>query len=454
MKHLSLASVADFSGGLLRTGCPEDQVRSVSTDTRTIREGALFIALRGENFNGQDFVEAAIESGAAAVMLNKEELAENTGECAVVGVEDTQVALQLFARNYRMDLGLTVIGVTGSNGKTTTKDLIASVLSEEFSVSATAGNLNNHIGLPLSILSADDSHEFGVWEMGMSMPGEIKRLSDIAVPDVAVVTNIGMAHIESMHSREAIAQEKGMLAEAVGEDGVVILNGEDEYADAIARRCCARVVTVGFGSGDFRAVEVQQTDAGGEFTIVANGERHRARITSPGRHMIVNALLATAVGSHLGLSMEAITHGLGQARPTAGRMQRKCIGGVAYIDDSYNANPDSMSAAIDTLDGQQCAGRRILVIGAMAELGDISDAEHRQVGKAAVSAGIDCILSVGEMAQPVHDGAESQLAGCAQHFESHGQCVDFLSREAHPGDLVLVKGSRSSSMERILEGLG
>lgn len=453
MKHLTLASVVDFSGGLLRTGCPDDKVNSVSTDTRTIREGALFIALRGENFDGHDFVETAIESGAAAVMLSKEGGAENTGECAVVGVEDTYAALQLFARNYRMNLGLTVIGVTGSNGKTTTKDLIASVLGEEFSVSATAGNLNNHIGLPLSILSADDSHEFGVWEMGMSMPGEIKRLSEIAVPDVAVVTNIGMAHIESMHSREAIAREKGMLAEAIGEDGMVILNGEDEYTDAIASRCCARVVTVGFGVGDFRAVEVQQTDAGGEFTIVANGERHRASVAAPGRHMIVNALLATAVGSHLGLSMEVITQGLGRARPTAGRMQRKCIAGVSYIDDSYNANPDSMSAAIDTLAGQKCEGRRILVIGTMAELGDISEAEHRKVGKAAVTAGIDCILSVGEMAAPVYAGAESQLAGRAQHFGSHGQCVDFLMREVCPGDLVLVKGSRSSAMERILEGL-
>ncbi|MCP4848424.1 MAG: UDP-N-acetylmuramoyl-tripeptide--D-alanyl-D-alanine ligase [Verrucomicrobiaceae bacterium] len=453
MKHLTLASVADYSGGCLRTGRPEDKINSVSIDSRTIREGALFIALRGENFDGHDFVGKAIDSGASAVMLSKEGYTANTGECAVVGVEDTYAALQLFARNYRMHLGLTVIGITGSNGKTTTKDLIASVLSEEFSVSATAGNLNNHIGLPLSILSADDSHEFGVWEMGMSMPGEIKRLSEIAAPDVAVVTNVGMAHIESMHSREAIAREKGMLAEGVGEEGIVILNGEDEYADAIAGRCCARVVRVGFGVGDFRAVEVQQAHEGMEFTIVVNGEKHRAAVASPGRHMIINALLASAVGSHLGLSMEVITRGLGRARITAGRMQSKCIGGVSYIDDSYNANPDSMSAAINTLAGQKCEGRRILVIGAMAELGDISESEHLKVGKAAIEADIDCILSVGEMAAPVHAGAESQLAGRAKHFGEHGQCVDFLRREARPGDLVLVKGSRSSAMERILEGL-
>ena len=453
MKHLSLASVADFSGGSLRAGSPEQKVSSVSTDTRTIREGALFIALKGDHFDGHDFVETAIEAGAVAVMLNREECPDNTGKYAVVGVEDTYSALQLFARNYRMDLGLTVIGITGSNGKTTTKDLIASVLSEEFSVSATVGNLNNHIGLPLSVLSADDSHEFGVWEMGMSMPGEIRRLSEIAVPDVAIVTNIGMAHIESMKSREAIAEEKGMLAEAIGEEGIVILNGEDKYADTIARRCRARVVTVGFGVGDFRAVEVEQAGSGVKFTIVANGERHRASVAAPGRHMVVNALLATAVGSHLGLSMEAITRGLERARLTAGRMQQRSIGGVAYIDDSYNANPDSTKAAIDTLVAQNCEGRRILVIGGMAELGAISDDEHRKVGKSAAAAGIDCVLSVGEMAASVHGGAESQVPGCAHHFESHGQCIDFLNLEARPGDLVLVKGSRSSAMERILEGL-
>ena len=454
MKHLSLASVAAFSGGALRAGSPEDKVCSVSTDTRTIREGALFIALKGENFDGHDFLDKAIDSGAAAVMVNEEQCAGKTGQYAVVGVEDTYAGLQIFARNYRLDLGLTVIGITGSNGKTTTKDLIASVLAEEFSVSATAGNLNNHIGLPLSILSADDSHEFGVWEMGMSMPGEIRQLASIAVPDVAVVTNIGMAHIESMKSREAIAEEKGMLAEAIDEGGIVILNSEDAYAESIAGRCRARVVTVGFGAGEFRAVEVQQSERGMEFTIVANGDSHRAYVGASGRHMVVNALMAAAAGSHLGLSMEAITRGLSRASLTSGRMQEKIIAGVAYIDDSYNANPDSTKAAIDALAGKQCEGRRILVMGGMAELSDLSADEHRKVGRAASEARIDCILSVGEMAEPVYTGAHSQLPGCAQHFDNHQQCIDFLHAEASPGDIVLVKGSRSSAMEKILEGLG
>lgn len=454
MKHLSLAAVTDFSGGSLGAGCPDDKVNSVSTDTRTLCEGALFVALRGENFDGHDFIATAIDAGAAAVMIDVERAGKNPGGCAVVRVEDTHGALQLLARNYRMDLGLTGIGITGSNGKTTTKDFISSVLSEEFSVSATVGNLNNLIGLPLSILSADDSHEFGVWEMGMSVPGEIKQLAAIASPDVGVITNIGMAHIESMKSPEAIAREKGMLAETIGEGGLVVLNGEDRHASSIARRSCARVVTVGFGVGDFRAVDVEQTESGVGFTIVANGEKHPVFIATPGRHMIINALLAAAVGSHFGLSLEVIARGLGRAKLTAGRMQQRDLGGVSYIDDSYNSNPDSMRAALNTLAELKCDGRRIVVIGGMAELGEISDTEHRKVGEAAACAGIDCILSVGELAAPVHAGADCKLPGRAQHFESHGECADFLSREARSGDIVLIKGSRSSAMERVLEALG
>ncbi len=454
MKHLTLSSVAEFSGGSILAGDIDHKVRSISTDTRKLRDGALYVALKGETFDGHDFLEQAIDAGAAAVMVNEGQCSGDSSPFAVVGVEDTYVGLQLLAHNYRLKLGLTVIGITGSNGKTSTKDLIASVLAEDFSVCATVGNFNNHIGLPLTILSADDSHEFGVWEMGMSMPGEISQLARIAVPDIGVVTNIGMAHIESMKTREAIALEKGMLAEAIDEGGVVVLNAEDAYTESIKERCRARVVTVGFGAGDFRAVEVKQSERGMEFSIVANGERHRVYVPASGRHMVTNALMAAAVGAHLGLSMEAIARGLSQANLTAGRMQHKTIAGVDYIDDSYNANPDSTIAAINTLAGKKCAGRRILVMGGMAELGDISIAEHRQIGRAAVDAGIDCILSVGELAEPIYNGAQSEMPGSAQHFENHQKCIDFLQQEVSTGDLVLIKGSRSSAMERIMEELG
>jgi UDP-N-acetylmuramoyl-tripeptide--D-alanyl-D-alanine ligase len=288
----------------------------------------------------------------------------------------------------------------------------------------------------------------------MSEPGEITQLTAIASPDVGVITNIGLAHIESMKSREAIAREKGMLAEAIGEEGLVILNGEDRYTASIARRSSARVVTVGFGAGDFRAVEVEQKGSGVEFTIVANREKQPAYIAASGRHMIINALLATAVGSHFGLSLEVIARGLGRAKLTAGRMQQKDMGGISYIDDSYNSNPDSMLAALNTLAELKCDGRRIVVIGGMAELGEISDTEHRKVGEAAACAGIDCILSVGELAAAVHAGADCKLPGRAQHFESHGECAEFLSREARSGDIVLVKGSRCFAMERVLENIG
>ncbi len=451
MKPLTLAAIADFAKGALESGRLEDRVLSVSNDTRTLAPGALYVALRGENFDGHDFVAAAAEAGAAAVLVERGAEVDAPEGVAVVRAADTLSSLQSLAARYRGHLGLTVVGITGSSGKTSTKDLVSAVLAEEFAVSATAGNLNNHIGLPLSMLAADDRHELGVWEMGMSNPGEIELLARIASPDVAVITNIGVAHIESMGTREAIAQEKGMLAEAVGERGLVVLNAEDEFSEAIAARTRGRVCTVGFGAGDFRAEGVTVSADGTAFELVAGGERVPVRIAVPGRHMVTNALLAAAVGSHLGVSPGAVARGLGGASLAGGRLQQVEIGGVSYIDDSYNANPDSMSAAIDTLGEIACEGRRFVVVGGMAELGERSEAEHREVGRAAARAGIDFILSVGELAGPVAEGVNGDARGHVEHFSSHADCAGFLAGEARPGDLVLVKGSRSSGMEKVLE---
>lgn len=453
MKHLSLATVADFAKGTIEIGRLEDEICSVSTDTRTVAGGGLYVALRGENFDGHDFVFAAAAAGATAVMLERGVEVELPDGVGVIRVADTLAGLQSLAARYRRHLGLTVIGVTGSNGKTSTKDMIASVLSQEFAVTATEGNLNNHIGLPLTILKADDRHEFGVWEMGMSNPGEIELLAEIAEPDIGVITNVGVAHIEFMKTRDAIALEKGMLAEAIGERGLVVMCAGDDYTESIADRTSARVSTVGFGEGDLRAEDIGVGAEGSSFTIVTDNERQAAKISVPGRHMVSNALLAAAVGSHLGMSLESVARGLGRLSLTGGRLQRLELDGVSYIDDSYNSNPDSMGAALRTLSDIDCEGRRFVIIGGMAELGEFSVEEHRKIGRCAAGAGIDFILSVGDLAAPVREGVNGSAAVHAEHFGSRADCAGFLNRETRPGDLVLIKGSRSAGMEKVLEVL-
>ena len=408
------------------------------------------MALKGENFDGHRFVENAVAAGAAAVLVAKGEGGDAPN---VIEVEDTLTGLQALAKAYRKHLGIKVVGITGSNGKTSTKDLIASVLRQQFGVSATKGNFNNHIGLPLTILSADESDQVGVWEMGMSNPGEIAALAEIAGPDAGVITNVGVAHIEHMGSREAIAAEKGSLAEAVPAGGFVVLNAEDDYTAQIAASCESAVVTAGVGAGDFHTKDLRATAEGSAFVIVAPDGEQAVELPVPGRHMVGNALLAAAVGVQLGVSLEKIAAGLASVELTGGRLARREIGGVGYIDDSYNANPDSVLAAIETLAGLECAGRRFAVLGGMAELGELSEAEHQRIGKAAAGAGIDFILSVGDVARPVVAGVNGSAPGHVEHFENAADCAAFLSREAGEGDLVLVKGSRSSAMEQIFTSL-
>ena len=451
MKRLTLGAIADFSGGAITRGKLTDTVSSLTTDTRSMVGGELYVALKGENFDGHDYVQQAAGKGAAAVLVSRVPEGGVARSCAVINVDDTLRALQSLARRYRLHLGLTVVGITGSNGKTSTKDFVAAVLSQEFEVSKTQGNLNNHIGLPLSILAADERHECGVWEMGMSNPGEIEKLAAIGQPDIGVITNIGVAHLEHMGTRDAIALEKGMLAEMIGERGLVVLPAEDDYADSITARTAARVVTVGFEKGDIRAEDVRFSGEQSTFTIVApEGEKVAASIGVPGRHMVANALLAAAVGLHFGLELEQIASGLARAELTGGRLQSRRIGGVDFVDDSYNANPDSMRAAVQTLVGMACGGRRFAVLGGMAELGEAAVDEHRKLGTETAAAGVDFILSVGDSAIEITRGLNGDCGADSRHFQRQEECAAFLKECAGDGDLVLVKGSRSASMERVL----
>ena len=451
MQETSLGQIAEWCGGRLIQGRASDTVAKVSTDSRSLEGGELFVALKGERFDGHDFIDGAAEAGVAAILVSTLGLATQRFEGGIVHVKNSLVGLQELALRYRRSRpDLFVVGITGSNGKTSTKDFLANVLGDAGKVNATRGNLNNHIGLPLTILSTGKDHEIGVWEMGMSTPGEIEVLAEIANPDAAVITNIGTAHIEHLKTREAIQEEKGQLAEAVGPKGIVVLNANDEMSPSIAERCRGRVITAGIGAGEVSASNLSAGAPGIAFNLEADGKSVRIALPVPGAHMVSNALLAAAVGRERGLSLEQIGASLEEAALTGGRLEQRTVKAVEFIDDSYNANPDSMKAALATLATIETTGKRIAVLGRMAELGGLEDSEHRDLGRAAAESGVEILLAVGTVADLIAEGAGEGVETILRAEDQESAAAQ-LSEICSAGDLVLVKGSRSSAMEKVIE---
>lgn len=451
MTPLSTQRLADLSGGRLSQGDPQTMVSAVSTDTRSIPQGALFVALVGDRFDGHDFLTDAVTSGARALMVSRS-LADISlpNDTPVIQVADTLTGLQELARGYRREeLTAKAVVITGSNGKTSTKDMIRGVLGSRHRIAATQGNLNNHIGLPLSILRTEADDAFAIWEIGMNHPGEIAPLAAIASPDLAVITNIGTAHIGNMGSRAAIAQEKGALAEALGPEGVLVLNANDDFSSTISQRTSGRVVTAGIDAGDIQATDLQMQEDGITFTLRSETKATSVRLPVPGVHMVSNATLAAAVGQECGLSLDEIGHALSTVSLTPGRLQTLHHGGVRLINDAYNANPDSMRASLTTVGAMEVAGRKFAVLGGMGELGSESDRAHREIGEVAVAQGFDHICSVNEEARGFTDQLVTASGQAAHHFHDHEEAAAFLKQHAKPGDLVLLKGSRAAAMDSI-----
>jgi UDP-N-acetylmuramoyl-tripeptide--D-alanyl-D-alanine ligase len=454
MNPLRLSQIAQFAGASLESGDGTVVVNKISTDSRTIKAGELFVALHGENFDAHDFVEAAARSGATGALVNRNWKGHVPRNCALIRAIDTLHAYQQIAANYRQSLTLKVLAITGSNGKTSTKDFAGSVLARKFRVTKTEGNFNNHVGLPRTILEATSEDQVAVWEIGMNHPGEIAELSKIAAPDAAIITNIGVAHIEFMGSHEAIAREKGALAEAVGPQGTVILNADDPFSNGIAARTRAKVVFAGTTDGSVRAIEIRQSADGSEFTILEGAHRCRAQLPVAGLHMVQNALLAVAAGRAFGLSIEESAAGLAAAPLTKARLQIKQIAGVHFLDDSYNANPDSMKAALRTLLELDTDGRRIAVLGEMCELGRESERGHREVGETAATLGVDHLVTIGEAAEFIAQGARAAGLTRISSVRSAREAAELLGKVAGPGDLVLIKGSRAARTEQVIEQFG
>ena len=451
MDSLSLAQIAAFAGGTIATGDREAMIERVSTDSRTLQTGDLFVPLRGENFDGHKFIEQAVERGAAGAMVENKWSGNAPENFALIRVADTLAGYQTLAANYRASLPIKVIAITGSNGKTSTKDFVAATLARKFRVTKTEANFNNHVGLPQTMLAANRDDEIAVWEIGMNHPGEIAALAKLAAPDVAIITNVGIAHIEFMGSREAIAEEKGALAEAVTANGTLILNAEDAFSDAIAKRTRAKIVLAGIENGSVRATDISQHSTGSEFTILEGAHRCRAQLPVPGIHMVQNAMLAVAAGRVFGLSLEECAVGLASTPLTKARLQIREIDGIQFIDDSYNANPDSMKAALRTLVELDADGRRIAVLGEMGELGAESESGHREVGEAAAALRIDELIAVGAVGAIIARAAEKAGLEKSVAVNSPQEAAELLEKNATAGDLILIKGSRAARMERVLE---
>lgn len=439
MKPYSLQQLAQaMSGTLLQGGGDLVIASGVSTDTRSLPEGALFFALAGENFDAHDFLGQAVAAGAGALVV-RDAAPVPVGIPAIL-VSDTLVALQALARWYRARLAIPVVAITGSNGKTSTKDFTRSVLRQKFRVNATRGNLNNHIGLPLTVLATRGDDEVGVFEMGMNHSGELAPLCEISRPNISIITNIGTAHIEHLGSREAIAFEKGTVARVLDESGTLLVPADCDFVEEFRASTPAKVVTV--GEGAIRAENIVPGEAGSSFDLIIDDLGSvRTSIAVAGRHMISNALLAAGAGVLLGLTLAEIAAGLESAELTSGRLCRYESGGVTVIDDTYNANPESVLAALQTLASLPGSGTRTIVLGIMAELGGHAAEAYARIGRAATDLGLRLVTV----------GAEAAAYGAEHHFNRDEEAATWLSGATNSGDTVLFKGSRMAAMERVMK---
>jgi UDP-N-acetylmuramoyl-tripeptide--D-alanyl-D-alanine ligase len=431
--------------------------QGVSTDSRGVKAGELFIALRGGRFDGHDFVAAARERGAAAAVVDAAGADALRGagvadQLPLIVVADTRAALGELAAFWRARFDLPVIGVTGSNGKTTNKEMITSVMKAAFgadAVLATPGNLNNDIGLPLTLLGLDESHRAAVVEMGMNHPGEIANLARIGRPTVALVTNAQRAHLEGMGSLDMIAAEKGSVFSGLGQDGVAVFNADDVWAElwraqsAHCRRRCFSLGGQADVSGHYRARGLENY-----VTIAADGEQIEVELALPGAHNARNALGAAAAALAAGVPLTAARQGLADFHGIEGRLQRRAgRNGALVLDDTYNANPDSVRAGIDVL--AATVGRKILVLGDMGEIGKMTGQFHDEVGGYAKSQGVDRLLTLGESSAL----ATQNFGAGGQHFRDFEKIIAALRAELTPETIVLVKGSRFMRMERVLDAI-
>ncbi len=454
MEPCSLQFIADAFGGELLSGLPEARVHRVCTDSRQVKAGDLFFALRGERHDGHDFLREAAEKGAGAAVVERGRLPANWNACATIAVGDTRKALGQLAARYRENFVLPVVAVGGSNGKTTTKELVASVLKQRWATLWNEASFNNDIGVPLTLLRLEQSHRAAVLEAGTNHPGELAPLVKMIQPRYGVITCVGREHLEFFGDMAGVAREEGWLAELLPADGKLFVNGDEEWSRRTTERTRAQVVRVGFGAGnDWRAGAVHLDTGGTRFEV--NGPKAEFsgeyRIQLLGRHQVANALFAIAIGFELGADRGAVARGLAACRPPKMRLELWESNGVRVLDDAYNANADSMLAALQTLQALPCKGRRVAVLGDMAELGAHSKAAHEEAGRQAAELGVGQLFAVGKMAPVIARAARGAGLNRVLEFTDVEAAGAALKSFVRAGDLVLLKASRATRLERMVE---
>jgi UDP-N-acetylmuramoyl-tripeptide--D-alanyl-D-alanine ligase len=458
----TLQDILNATHGDLVAGDRDRSFDSISIDSRRITAADVFVAIRGAVHDGHRFIREVVDGGVRGLVVGRSRIGDlpaewlRAGPVACVAVADTTRALGDLAAYHRKRSPAAVIAITGSNGKTSTRRMTAAVLSLRFAVLEPAKNLNNQIGVPLTLFNLEPRHAWAVLELGTNLPGEIARLAEICTPDVGLITNIGPAHLEGLGSLEGVLREKGALLEGLAPGGRAVLNADDPRLRRLGGECGVEPLLFGLSAdAAVRAEGIEEAARGIDFELALPGQRTAVHLRAHGRFMVHNALAAAAAGHLLGVSLEDIKEGLEGFSPVQGRMSVSTLsGGVHLIDDTYNANPASMEAAIATLHRLRGPGRGLLVVGDMLELGSAAAALHRDMGRLAARTGVSKLLACGNFAEAVAAGAgEGGMAAADIVTGSQAAIGGVLLGELKAGDWVLVKGSRSMGMEAIVNAL-
>ena len=448
---LKVSKIAEFISTAGKPSSAADEAQGYSIDSRSIKPGELFFAVKGERLDGHDYVEAALEKGAVAAVVRTDQLQRYPDKTRLLPVNDTLVALQTLATAVRRLWGKPLVGVTGSAGKTTTKEAIAHVLGSRLRVLKSEGNFNNHFGLPLMLLKLEPEHDVAVIEMGMSHAGEIRALAKIAQPEIGVVTNVAPVHLEFFDSLAGIARAKYELIESLPPSGTAVLNADDEYVSQFGRGFKGKVITYGTAAtADVRAENVQSRGAeGSEFEVVSSSGREHTHLPLVGEHNVLNALAAVSAALARGMKVSEAIAALATLAPADKRGQVLQLGNITVINDCYNSNPKALHAMVDALAAMK-AGRRIVVAGEMLELGPAGEEMHRTAGRHVAEKKIEVLVGVRGLAQSMVEGA--RLAGGRGEFvATPEEAGEWLARETRDGDVVLLKASRGVKLEKALE---
>lgn len=448
---MTVGQISTACKGEILCGDPNIVVQAVCIDSRKVTPGALFVPIRGERSNGHDYIGQVLEAGASATLTQEHDVAQ--GEQAWIRVSDTQQALQDIAAAYRDWYSVPMVGVTGSVGKTTTKEMIALALSAGFDVMKTAGNYNSQIGLPLTLFQLEPRHTAAVIEMGMSDFGEMARLAQIVHPQYAVVTNIGLSHIENLQTQENILAEKLHITDAFTDESVLFVNADDPLLCGVSGPKRGKMVTYGTAeTANYRASEIIAQGREMVYTLSTPTQTRVVTIPALGMHNVLNSLAAIAVGERLGVDLDSMIVKLRDYTPLLMRQEIHEIGTVTLIDDSYNASPDSIRSGVDVLCNLGCAGKRIAVLADMMELGDIAPLAHFDVGVHAAKAGVGLLVAIGQWASDMAQGAYSvdpamDVILCRDNQEA----LAVLQEQVRNGDCILVKGSRGMKTDEIVK---